>query len=98
MVLKSPMGHPSDSPPHPDPPSLEAFIKPYNAIWKEGKPFVRNEGGVDILVDALGALARQSLVMVRIEYAQIFQHILVFPTFGESTVGLVVTGQPGIGT
>ncbi|KAI1786234.1 hypothetical protein LXA43DRAFT_1034721 [Ganoderma leucocontextum] len=82
-MLKSPMG-----------PQMKDL---YDAIWKEGKPFVTNESGVDILVDTLGAIAPQPLVMVRSEYPQIFQHILDLPTWSETHAGLVVTGHPGVG-
>ena len=69
----------------------------YSAIWKEGGPFVRNEGGVNILVDALADMTQESLVMVRHEYPPIFQHIQAMPALCKSTAGLVLTGHPGVG-
>ena len=69
----------------------------YYAIWREGKPFVRNEGGVDILVDVLAAIAPKPVVMVRDEYPQIFEHILELRASSRRQVGLVIIGHPGIG-
>nr|VWP02629.1 Gamma-butyrobetaine dioxygenase [Ganoderma boninense] len=70
----------------------------YNTIWKERKPFVRNEGGVDVLIDELSALAYQPVVMVRNEYTRTFQHIQTATYASIPTHwGLVLTGQPGIG-
>ena len=70
----------------------------YNTIWKEHKPFVRNEDGVDVLIDELSALAYQHVVVVRHEYTRIFQHIQTATYASIPTHwGLVLTGQPGIG-
>ena len=50
----------------------------YNAIWKEGRPFISNEGGVNILVDALADMTQESLVTVRHEYSNISRPCLRF--------------------
>ncbi|KAI1786238.1 hypothetical protein LXA43DRAFT_1065260 [Ganoderma leucocontextum] len=47
-MLESPMGHHDDRTPHRGPVNLESQIKAlYNAIWKEGKPFIRDLAAAD---------------------------------------------------
>ncbi|PIL28677.1 hypothetical protein GSI_08721 [Ganoderma sinense ZZ0214-1] len=92
--------HQNEPVPHPGHANAEILWEAaYNGIWKEGRPFVRNEGGVDVLVDLLGAMARQSPVMVRSEYLQVFQHIrtMMSALSPAELAGLVLTGHSGIG-
>ena len=90
--------HHNDPTTHPRPVNIKTqWEAAYNAIWKEGRPFISNEGGVNILVDALADMTQESLVMVRHEYPRIFQHIQAMPTLCKSTAGLVLTGHPGVG-
>ncbi|KAI1786221.1 hypothetical protein LXA43DRAFT_1185308 [Ganoderma leucocontextum] len=67
-----------------------------------GKPFIRNYEGVNILEDALSRLAQFKVVLIREEYHRIWEHIGSLRNDAVAAGrmfrdGLVVTGHRGIG-
>ena len=78
---------------------LERF---YDEIWKEGKPFIGDFEGVPILQDALASLSGHSFVLVREEYARVWEQVQSLRddavAAGQTMQeGLIVIGHHGIG-
>ncbi|KAI1786223.1 hypothetical protein LXA43DRAFT_1034660 [Ganoderma leucocontextum] len=80
----------------------ELFKRLHDEIWKQGKPFIENYQGVNILDRTVSWLGIQGLVLVRDEYLRIWEYIISLRVEAVATGrmfqdGLVVTGHPGIG-
>ena len=80
----------------------ERLERLHTEVWQQGKPFIRNFEGVTILDDALAKLSNHKFVLVRDEYARIWEHTLssrnkAVAARDMAQDGLVVTGHHGIG-